>query len=218
MKKSTMSRVLRGLLAVALMAGLSLQAACAITLGKPAETAAPQMEEPMQAEPSEDIDATQPDEATESTDARAQLTGFTTKDLAGNTVTESVFGNAKVTMLNVWATFCGPCLNEMPDLGELSKEYADKGLQIVGLVSDVSGSEDGIAAVQKIIDSTGANYTQLFPSKELEEKLLSQMMYVPTTIFFDENGYQLGEMVVGSNSKADWQKLFDSALAEAAAE
>ena len=41
---------------------------------------------------------------------------FETVDMDGNTVTEEVFTQSKLTMVNVWATYCNPCLSEMPDL------------------------------------------------------------------------------------------------------
>ena len=48
---------------------------------------------------------------------------FTAQDLDGNPVDESIFQGYDVTMINLWGTFCGPCLQEMPDLGELADEY-----------------------------------------------------------------------------------------------
>ena len=43
---------------------------------------------------------------------------FESVDLEGNTVDESILADHQLTMINVWATFCGPCINEMPDLGQ----------------------------------------------------------------------------------------------------
>ena len=60
--------------------------------------------------------ASQEEEAPE---AAPILGEFTATDLAGNEVTQSVFEGHPVTMVNVWATFCGPCLREMPDLGAI---------------------------------------------------------------------------------------------------
>ena len=60
-----------------------------------------------------------------SSEAGRQVTvfeDFTAQDLDGNTVDESIFADYEVTMVNLWGTFCGPCLQEMPDLGEISDE------------------------------------------------------------------------------------------------
>ena len=45
---------------------------------------------------------------------------FTTEDLDGNEVTESILKDKDVTMINIWGTFCPPCIEEMPELAKLS--------------------------------------------------------------------------------------------------
>ena len=55
---------------------------------------------------------------------------FTAIDLNGNKVTEDIFKGKKLTMINIWATFCSPCIGEMPYLETLNKEYADKDFSI----------------------------------------------------------------------------------------
>ena len=67
---------------------------------------------------------------------------FEGMDLEGNTISEDVFLQSKLTMVNVWATYCGPCLNEMPGLGELAAEHDRAEFQIIGIVSDVREGED----------------------------------------------------------------------------
>ena len=61
---------------------------------------------------------------------------FESETLDGEKVTEEIFQQADLTMVNIWATFCGPCIQEMPDLAQLSEEYQDKGVQIIGLIGD----------------------------------------------------------------------------------
>ena len=51
----------------------------------------------------------------------AQSIKFSAKDIDGKNVSEKVFADSKITMVNVWGTFCGPCIREMPDLGVLNK-------------------------------------------------------------------------------------------------
>lgn len=123
-----------------------------------------------------------------------------------------------LTMVNVWATFCTPCINEMPELGELSQEYADRGVQIVGLVSDVLAmdgtlDQDQMELAREIVDSTSADYTHLAPSEDLFN-LLGQISSVPTTFFVDENGTQVGGTYIGAKDKDQWQQIIDQLLAE----
>lgn len=47
---------------------------------------------------------------------------FTATDFKGNPVTSEIFAKNKLTMVNIWGTFCGPCIREMPDLARINKE------------------------------------------------------------------------------------------------
>lgn len=146
------------------------------------------------------------------------LSAFSTTDLEGNTLDQSILAGYDLTMVNVWATFCGPCINEMPDLGELAAEYADKGVQIIGLVSDTMDSDGAISDSQvetakEIVAETGADYRHLLPSDDLLG-ILSQIYAVPTTFFVDSEGVQVGDAIVTAQSKEKWIETIDGMLAE----
>lgn len=146
------------------------------------------------------------------------LSSFSTTDLDGNTVDQSILADYDLTMINVWATFCGPCINEMPDLGELAQEYADKKVQIIGLVSDVLNtdgtiSEEQVQTARDIVEQTGANYVHLLPSEDLYG-VLGQISAVPTTFFVDKEGAQVGSAIVSAQSKDKWVQTIDEMLTE----
>ncbi len=146
------------------------------------------------------------------------LSDFSATDISGTAIDESILSDYDLTMVNVWATFCSPCIREMPDLGELAKEYKEKGVQIIGLISDMldsdgSISQSQVATAQEIIDKTNADYPHILPSNDLLG-LLSQISSVPTTFFVDKDGNQIGSAYWGSKSKADWQAIIDRTLAE----
>lgn len=146
------------------------------------------------------------------------LSQFSAQDLEGNELDQSMLQGHTLTMVNVWATFCTPCINEMPDLGTLAQEYEDQGVQIVGLVSDVMDMEgnldpDQMELAREIVDSTSANYTHLVPSADLYG-LLYQISSVPTTFFVDETGAQVGGTYIGAKDKDQWQDIIDQLLAE----
>lgn len=152
---------------------------------------------------------------TQSSENSGILSSFSTTDIDGNTVDQSVFKGKKLTMVNIWATFCGPCINEMPDLGEISEEYADKGFQIIGIpvdVTDYYGNIDvgQVELAKDIIDETNADYLHIMPSASLNQAKLNQVTSVPETIFIDENGNQVGQSYIGSRSKQQWKDIIDS--------
>jgi hypothetical protein len=105
----------------------------------------------------------------------------------------------------------------MPYLGDLNDEYAEAGLQIIGVVTDVYNRKGELISetfelARAIIEETGADYLHIIPSVSLGKVLLNSMMYVPTTIFVDENGKQISDHIVGSKTKNEWIEIINSML------
>ena len=128
-----------------------------------------------------------------------------------------ILAEKDLTMVNVWATFCGPCIKEMPDLGEISAEYADKDFQIVGIVIDVFDEnaeivDEQIEVAKQIVKKTGANYLHIVPDMDTINAFLSDITAVPTTFFLDGEGNRIGETMLGGRSKAEWIKEIDDRL------
>ena len=148
---------------------------------------------------------------------------FTAQDLDGNPVDESIFADCDVTMINLWGTFCGPCLQEMPDLGEISDEYADKGFQIVGICTDavnLDGEilEDVVETAKADAQETGADYLHIVPVGEIFTDLLPRVTGVPTTIFVDSKGQQIGLADIGAKDKDAWIQVIEEKLTQAGQE
>lgn len=143
---------------------------------------------------------------------------FTAQDLDGNQVDETIFEGSKLTMINVWGTFCTPCLEEMPDLAELNREYQDKGVQIIGICSDTINTEKELDEAQiekarELAEQTGADYLHIAMSGTLVDTLLPQVMAVPMTIFVDSEGSQVGTAYMGARDKEGWAEIMDEVLA-----
>lgn len=137
---------------------------------------------------------------------------FRSQDLEGNALDQEIFTKADLTMVNIWGTFCSPCVREMPDLGDLNREYQDQGFQIVGIISDVAEAKD--ASATKIVEKTKADYTQILVSEEMMNGYLSTVSVIPTTIFVDHNGKQVGEVYVGAKSRQQWADIISQLLDE----
>ena len=170
-------------------------------------SASAQVEEPVSSENTSG-DAN-PDEPT--------LKNFKTTDLDGNEVTQEIFSNADLTMINIWATYCNPCLGEMPDLGVLAEEYADQGVQIVGILMDVYDQNWNVVQSQvdlakEIIQETGADYLHLMPSTDLIYAKLRYVQAVPETIFVDKEGNLVGEPHLGARTKNKWSEEIQKRL------
>ena len=156
-------------------------------------------------------------ELTDPEELGERFTSAVLPDLDGNDVAlgELISGN-KLTLINIWGTFCGPCIREMPDLAKLAKDYAAQGFGIVGLTCDILDASgkiqpDVVADAWDILESTGVDYPVLILSQELS--IATDLMYVPTSYFIDGSGHILGEPITGSMSGEDWKTLIESYLA-----
>ena len=134
--------------------------------------------------------------------AQGTVISFDTKDLEGNPVSsKELFADNQVTMLNVWGTFCGPCIGEMPELDAISQEYAGKGASVVGLVCDVTEEDDScLQDAFDIIDDTGVTYPSLYWNDTMQAQM--NVSAIPTTIFVDSRGKVLGEAIIGADPDA----------------
>lgn len=144
----------------------------------------------------------------------AQSIKFSAKDIDGKNVSEKVFADSKITMVNVWGTFCGPCIREMPDLGVLNKKYGDD-FQIVGIVIDTVNSKGLVNAktvnsAKNIVKTTGADYLHIIPDSSLLNGVLSEVYAVPTTFFVDSSGRIVGKVYTGSRTLKQWQEIVES--------
>lgn len=145
------------------------------------------------------------------------FSSFVTTDMNGIVVTQKVFEEHKVTMINLWGTFCSPCISEMPDLAELNKEYADQGFQVIGIPIDIVDQnmikiDDKVKDARDIISSTGADFMHIVPSETLHEAYLKNVQSTPETIFVNKEGKIIGSSYYGAKSKAEWENIIKTLL------
>ena len=210
MKKLSLSLLLILSLILSMAAALT---GCSSSGKDSAETSAAQSQASTEAaEASETSQA-----AANSSEASAAYQGisFETTDLDGNAVTaEELFSQHKLTMINLWGTYCGPCIGEMPDLEILSQRLAEKDCAIVGVVVDVAGLEDTarLETAREIIADTGVTYLNLFPWYTLMEDFPAQ--FIPTSYFVNSDGQIVGEAAIGARGADDYEALIDELLGD----
>lgn len=121
---------------------------------------------------------------------------FETTDLEGKPVTsEEIFYGHKITMINMWATWCDPCKDELPELAKMAEDFDRQNCRIIGICLDAE-DEATMAEGRAILENAGVGYLNIVPFENREE-LLPNSAY-PTTYFVDENGTVLDEVIVGA--------------------
>lgn len=130
---------------------------------------------------------------------------FKTKTLNGKEIDSSIFDESKLTMVNIWATYCSPCIEEMPELQALYEEVKDDYINVIGIVSDTPDTDNEELA-KEILSKKGVKFDNIIPDEKIINSILQDISGVPTTFFVDNEGNIIGEFIVGSNSKEEFKK------------
>ncbi|MGZ5861874.1 MAG: TlpA family protein disulfide reductase [Methyloceanibacter sp.] len=114
----------------------------------------------------------------------------------------------KVVLLNIWATWCHPCREEMPTLDKLEAALGGSDFEVVAVNIDKGGTEK----VKTFLQETGVNHLAVYtdPSSKLFSALKAVGM--PTTLLINREGYEIGRLV----GPADWDSPEALALIKAA--
>ena len=139
---------------------------------------------------------------------------FSMEDVNGETYTQEMFADHDLTMINVFTTWCSPCIREIPDLEKLSKEMEGQGVQVIGIVLDIAGNadEETIEKAKLLAEKTGASYPFLIPDAGYLNGRLAGISAVPETFFADKEGNIVGKTYSGSRSFEDWKGIVEKEL------
>lgn len=142
--------------------------------------------------------------------ATASLNKFETTTLDGEKYTQDNLKDYDLTVVNVWSTTCGYCIEEMPALEQL-KGKLPSNVQLITVCIDGEASPD---TAKEILTKKGLTATTLVSSNSLNDGLLKYVSGTPTTFFFDKNGKQIGDPKVGSFSTSDTDAIAELYMKE----
>ena len=123
---------------------------------------------------------------------------FSAKTVSGEDISSDVFKESKLTVVNVWGSWCGPCVQEIPELQKLYESMKDKEVNVIGLAQDAGTDLD---AVKEIIDKNKVTYQNIVPEGATEDFVMSIMAF-PTTFFVDSDRNIVGVIQGGRNLEA----------------
>ncbi|MDR1536666.1 MAG: hypothetical protein LBU32_01480 [Clostridiales bacterium] len=129
---------------------------------------------------------------------------FATTDLGGAAYTQRIFEEKPLTFINYWATWCKPCLEELPDFPALQEKYRDK-VKFITVVDDGNGNSNALELSNQYLKG----YTNLLPAPKLIEGL--QSGFVPTSAIVNRKGYLVIGQMVGAYG-ASYSEFIDQAL------
>ncbi|MDY3006376.1 TlpA disulfide reductase family protein [Anaerococcus porci] len=145
----------------------------------------------------------------EESDDLQKFPAFNAKTLNGEDISNDIFKDKKVTLVNFWFNGCSPCVRELPELQKLNDEIDKKGGQVIGINTEaIDGNNTAIKEAKDILDKQGIKYKNisLDPSSDLGE-YAGKIMSYPTSILVDKDGNIVGEPIVGG---IDNEKIMES--------
>lgn len=128
----------------------------------------------------------------------------------GNTQTLEAW-HGKVLLLNVWATWCGPCRAEMPTLDRLQATLGGEDFEVLALSIDRAGAR----VVREFFDETGIEHLGIFVDKTMKVSRDLKIFGLPGTLLIGSGGRELGRLI----GPAEWDTpemiaFFETVIAE----
>jgi thiol-disulfide isomerase/thioredoxin len=146
--------------------------------------------------------------STEKSNTEQSVPNFFWYDQNGNKVSFAEFSKGKPVLVNFWATWCGPCVHEIPDLVSLNAEYTAKGALIIGISAD--RDDDALNLVSEFTKEKNVTYPIVIDNGELEETFGGLRGY-PTTFYINKNG-KIVKKMIGAQSRETFAKEFNAIL------
>lgn len=121
------------------------------------------------------------------------------KDVHGQPVSSAQF-KGKVVVIDFWATWCGPCRQEIPGYTDLQRKYGRDGLVIIGVSLDQAGP----AVVEEFVKKFAVNY-QMVMGDDAVQAAFGGIEAIPTTYLIDRAG-QLRDRKVGAEPTEEYER------------
>lgn len=138
--------------------------------------------------------------------AEGKVPLFSWTDEKGKTITIDEFAKGGGVLVNFWATWCGPCRKEIPDLIALNTTYQSMGVKIIGISGD--RGDDAITTVSTFVSENAIAYPIIIDNGELAQAF-GGIRGIPTTFFVDKNG-TIKQRMIGLQSKETFARAMDA--------
>lgn len=170
--------------------------------------------------PADGISISNSDSGSGSTSAKNVGT-FETTDINGTTYDQSIFEDYDLTLVNVFATWCGPCVGELPELESIYQNLGETyNINVIGIVLDTVDSDfqqtaytDEVIETAKLLaEKTGCTFPYLIPDETALNGRLVGINAIPESFFVDKNGNIVGDTYTGARKYEAWEEIITTEL------
>mgnify|MGYP000966467867 FL=1 len=149
--------------------------------------------------------------AVQNASSATKMPEFKTNTTEGEEITSDVFKKSKLTVVNLWGSWCQPCVEEIPELQKLYENMKDKGVNVIGVAQD---GDTELDAVKEIIAQDNVTYTNIIPDEDgpLKGFVMSSQLF-PNTFLVDSEGNIVAN-ITGGQDLEGFTKAVEDALAK----
>lgn len=149
----------------------------------------------------------------------SNLGDFKTTDINGNEYTKDMFRDYDLTLVNVMATWCSPCVEEMPEFEKFKQEMAEKGIGVAALVHDTVNdqgevNQEIVEKAKLLAEKAKLTFPLLIPDETGLNGRLKGINGFPETFFVDKDGNIVGETYSGTHTFEEWKEIAEKELAK----
>ncbi len=135
----------------------------------------------------------------EQTASSFNFTNLVATDFEGNPVTADIFSDYDATIINIWSTTCGPCIDEMPYLESISHEFKEQNINLIAIPNNISKNDETFEVAKNIIETQAVTFKNLRPTanSDFDLALIEEALGLPSTYIVDSNGEIIGNCIPG---------------------
>lgn len=141
---------------------------------------------------------------------------FSGVDFAGNEVSNDLFKDHNVTVVNFWSNGCGSCIAEMPELEEYYQRFKDRNINLIAVAVSAGDSGEERAKAEEILKEKGVTYQNIIPDTESDfyKDFIGNITGYPVTYLVDGEGNIVGAPLVGvvKNQEETFMRRLDEMM------
>lgn len=139
---------------------------------------------------------------------------FKTVDLNGEAVDKSVLANHEYTVVDVWGTFCGPCIQAMPRLEKMNEELSKQDIGVMGIVIDAQGEHESAGQImgeaKKIVSDVDGKIPSYAPPEDFLSGIGQEITGVPSQFLINSKGEVVSPLYLGGAPLETWVDIVNS--------
>lgn len=120
--------------------------------------------------------------------------------MEGNTITNDIFAEYDVIIVNFWNNGCGMCIAEMPELEEMYQDFKEDNINLIGVGTDSGESQEQLDLARSILQEKGVTYQNISPNPDnaFYKEFIADITGYPTTYIVDREGNIIDAPLIGN--------------------